>query len=83
MPFLNVKYKTSGETNSINIVFVPFWKGVHSIKKEFAPRGSKFFPYRVDPFPKEFGVQWSKQEVTKVVSPGRKGVKSTKCIQFP
>ena len=25
-------------------------KGVHSKRKEFAPRGSKFFPFRVDPF---------------------------------
>ena len=25
-------------------------KGVYSIRNEFAPRGSKFFPYRVDPF---------------------------------
>ena len=25
-------------------------KGVYSIRKEFAPKGSKFFPYRVDPF---------------------------------
>ena len=23
---------------------------VHSIRKEFAPIGSKYFPYRVDPF---------------------------------
>ena len=28
----------------------PFWKGVFSKRKEFAPRGSKFFPFRVDPF---------------------------------
>ena len=28
----------------------PFWKGVYSLRKEFAPSGSKFFPYRVDPF---------------------------------
>ena len=28
----------------------PFWKGVYSKRKEFAPHGSKFFPFRVDPF---------------------------------
>ena len=28
----------------------PFWKESYSIRKEFAPSGSKFFPYRVDPF---------------------------------
>ena len=28
----------------------PFWKGIYTTKKEFAPFGSKFFPYRVDPF---------------------------------
>ena len=25
-------------------------KGVYSIRKEFASEGSKFFPFRVDPF---------------------------------
>ena len=29
-------------------MFVPYQKGVYSIKKEFAPTGSKFFPYRAD-----------------------------------
>ena len=28
----------------------PFWKRVCSKRKEFAPKGSKFFPFRVDPF---------------------------------
>ena len=28
----------------------PFWKGVYSVRKEFAPKGSEFFPYRVDPY---------------------------------
>ena len=28
--------------------FAPFWKGVHSTRKEFAPLESKFFPSRVD-----------------------------------
>ena len=29
-----------------------FWKEVYFKKKEFAPIGSKFFPFRVDPFQK-------------------------------
>ena len=28
-------------------------KGVYSIRKEFAPGGSKFFPYRADPISEE------------------------------
>ena len=28
----------------------PSEKGVYSKRKEFAPKGSKFFPFRVDPF---------------------------------
>ena len=29
---------------------IPSQKEVYSKRKEFAPRGSKFFPFRVDPF---------------------------------
>ena len=49
----------------------PFYTGVCSKKQEFAPSGSKFLPFRVDPFWKG---EWcsvnhkGKQEVTKVVS---------------
>ena len=35
---------------SLILLFVLFFKGIYSIRKEFAPRGSKFFPYSVDPF---------------------------------
>ena len=28
-----------------------FWKGVYSKRKEFAPKGSKFLPFGVEPFP--------------------------------
>ena len=28
----------------------PFWKGICSKWKQFAPRGSKFFPFRIDHF---------------------------------
>ena len=36
----------------------PFWKGVYSNRKEFAPRRSKFFPFRVDSFQKEIKQFW-------------------------
>ena len=29
---------------------LPFWKRVYSKRKEFIPLGSKFFPFRIDPF---------------------------------
>ena len=30
---------------------IPFWKRVYSKRKEFAPKGSKFFSFKVDSFP--------------------------------
>ena len=35
----------------LRCILSPFLKGVYSKRKEFAPLGSKFFPFRVDPFP--------------------------------
>ena len=55
---------------------LPFWKDVYSKRKEFAPQGSKFFPFRVDSFSK--GVQESKQEITKIVFLGRNCKKKKK-----
>ena len=40
----------SGETTLSNCVSLPSEKGIYSKWKEFAPLGSKFFPFRVDPF---------------------------------
>ena len=37
-------------------------------EKNLLPRGSKFFPFRVDPFQKELHVEESNQEIMKVVS---------------
>ena len=51
---------------SVKTVIVPFRKGVYSKRKEFAPFGSKFFSFRVDPFQKRLVAQGSKQEVTKL-----------------
>ena len=39
----------SGET-TLSKLFCPIPKWIYTIRKEFAPKGSKFFPYRVDPF---------------------------------
>ena len=36
--------------NFFKIVFVPFWKLVYSKREEFAPHGSRFFPFRIDLF---------------------------------
>ena len=36
--------------NSFTMVLHPFWKGIYYKRKEFAPIGSKFFPFRADPF---------------------------------
>ena len=36
--------------NYIKVVFASLLKGVYSKRKEFAPPGSKFFSFRIDPF---------------------------------
>ena len=43
-------YTFSGKVTYEWIVCISFWKGAYSKRKEFAPKGSKFFPFRVDPF---------------------------------
>ena len=44
-------FKADGYTfrEDISKLFCVFWKGVYSKRKEFAPKGSKFFPFRIDP----------------------------------
>ena len=42
--------------NSVNFIFAPFRKGVYSKRKEFAPSGRKFFPFRVDFSPQAFSL---------------------------
>ena len=44
-----VKMGSVSSMNSIKILY-PYKKGVCSLWREFAPSGSKFFPYRADPF---------------------------------
>ena len=53
----------SGEVNLSKLFCFPFEKG--SIPK--GKKGSKFFPFRVDPFQKGHDVQKNQQEVTKIV----------------
>ena len=52
--------KLTREVTQSNFFLPPFWKGVSTKRKEFAPCGSKFFPFRVDPFQKGPGMQKSK-----------------------
>ena len=56
--------------------FLSLLKKVYSKRKEFAPNGSKFFPFRVDHFSEGAGVQKSDQEVMKDVSLVKHGKKS-------
>ena len=48
--------------------FFPYENGSILKRKESAPLGSKFFPFRDDPFQKRLGAQECRQEVTKVLS---------------
>ena len=43
--------------NYVKTSLPPFWKRVYPKRKEFAPLGSKFFPFTEDPFRKVFSVQ--------------------------
>ena len=50
---LKGKWYTLKGGNSFKMGLPLFWNGVYSKRKEFAPLGSKFFPFRVDPFSEE------------------------------
>ena len=48
----NVDFKGNSTVSweaTVRTVFPPFWMGVYSKRKEFAPKGRKFFPFRIDP----------------------------------
>ena len=49
--------------NFVKNCLPPSEKGSAPKRKEFAPNGSKFFPFRGDPFQKGLNMQESKQEV--------------------
>ena len=67
---------------SVRIVFVSFWKGVSSKRKEFAPFGSKFFSLRVDPFSEGAWCAGKQTRNHKSCVPF-KNRKTTKFIQSP
>ena len=58
------EYTFNGD-NSVQKVYVPFWKGMYSIRKEFAPKGSNSFLTKYTNLQKGIGDEDSKQEVTK------------------
>ena len=76
---------TLSRWTTVKIVYTctPFLrvKGVYSTRNELAPYGSKFFPFRVDPFQKGLGVDESEQEFSKVDSLCKNDEKSIECIQ--
>ena len=59
---------TFKEDNCVQIVVVPFWKWEFSIRKEFASRGSKFFPFREDLFSEAGKSAWSKAKGSQMQS---------------
>ena len=62
-------------------LLLPPWKGAYSQRKEFAPHGSKFFPFRVDPFLKGTWLtgRWTGSQ-KKSCLPCKNWRKTTKCI---
>ena len=48
---LKLKKKKDTLSGKVTLsLFCTFLKGVYSKRYEFAPSGSKFFPFKVDPF---------------------------------
>ena len=58
--------------------FAQFSKGVYCKRKEFAPKGSKFFPFRVDFFPEGHLLIRKHGEVKEIFSLVKNGGKSYK-----
>ena len=48
------------------VVCFPFWKEVYSKRKEFAPHGSKFFPFTIDPFSEGTGCRKANRKSQKL-----------------
>ena len=72
-----------GEITLSKMVCVTFFKRVYSKRKEFAPNGSKFFPFRADRFLKGSLCRERKPEVTIVVSLVQNVGKTTSFIDSP
>ena len=65
---------------TLKLFLAPYVKTVHSKRKEFAPMGSKFFPFRVDSFLGEALCAEQQTESHKKYLPCKK---YSKCIQCP
>ena len=70
--------------NLVKIIFYLFWKRIDYRKiKNLLPQGANSFFIELTPFQMGMGMQYCKQEVTKIISVDFSGGKSTKCIQSP
>ena len=63
------------------MVYGSLLKKFYSKRKEFAACGSKFFPFRVEPFSEGTDVWECKQEATKIIFCVKNDGKSTKYIK--
>ena len=70
----------SGEQLLSKLICLPFEKGSILKRKEFAPTGSKFFPFKVDPFQKGLVCGKFKGLLKKIGSLVKNGRKSTKNV---
>ena len=68
-------------SNSVRMVESSLLKRLYSKRKEFAPCGSKFFPFKVESFSKGTDVWECKQEATKIIFFVKNDGKSTKYIK--
>lgn len=56
---------------------------MYSNRRDFAPPGSKGFPFRVNPYMMQFSVQEGIQDITKVIYLYKNGGQSIKCTLCP
>ena len=75
------RYSFKGN-NSFQIVLLVFGEGYTLKEKNSRRLGAKSFLSELTPMQKGFGVEKSKQEISKVVSLIKNGVKPTQCIQL-
>ena len=70
-----------GEVTPVKIILPPFWSGLYSKRKEFAPFGSKFFSFRVDPFSERDWYAGKQTGCHRSCLPRKSSTKYTKCSQ--
>ena len=80
---LMVTVTLSREATPSKCFWLPHLKRVSSKRKEFAPCGSKFFPYRVDPFSEGDLRAVKQRESHESRLPWWNGGKSTRYMQVP